>query len=226
MGMISTAPLVHAEHEEATEYHSLDNVYYEEMIVTDIEEIYSSYYEKNIYRVFLYDEAYSSVSQINVTPEMYTYNWIYRVYLDRFQDQGYVDINTDLSYYNYADQYYYNHDVHHRHGSYYYKTHPNVRYKFNSLIHKFHKKKVKKRKSFKSAKRHHASSKSAKRHHASSKREKVHRAPASKARRDPTSTNPEYTKKKKDFKFKSSHGRKGKRATGSRKHRRKRSRRR
>jgi len=60
------------------------NIYYEDLVVIEIEEIYSSYYNRNIYQVISYNEIDESTEYITVTPDTYSYNWVYRLYTDYF----------------------------------------------------------------------------------------------------------------------------------------------
>jgi hypothetical protein len=60
------------------------NIYYEDLVVIEIEEIYSSHYNRNIYQVISYNEVDESAEYITVTPDTYSYNWVYRLYTDYF----------------------------------------------------------------------------------------------------------------------------------------------
>jgi hypothetical protein len=69
------------------------NIYYEDLVVIEIEEIYSSYYNRNIYQVISYNEIDESTEYITVTPDTYSYNWVYRLYTDYFY-QNTIDITA------------------------------------------------------------------------------------------------------------------------------------
>lgn len=72
-----------------------NDIYYEDLLVLDIEEIYSSHYKRNIYRVISYSGIDESTEQVTVTPETYSYNWVYRLYTDYFYNNS-TDIMLDM----------------------------------------------------------------------------------------------------------------------------------
>ena len=116
-----TAPATAYEQETYTGNYEQE-VFYEDLLVVDIEKIYSSYCQCSVYHMTLYDYSTYETTYLNVTPEYYTYNWVHRVYLEHFHLQGHVDIESYepvVTYHNNLD---------------FVVTTPQVRYRFNPLV--------------------------------------------------------------------------------------------